>query len=397
MWYAELVRNRNRKDVRMFLLLRDRKGQVAPFMVLVMAVLILAIAATVIIGETGFVRLRMANIADSAVISGASAFCRNLNSMRPLHNQMLYNYITFQTSMLIQSPFLHKATAYAEAIALTALYVEQSYELFDDACDIADAMPKELRTSTYDTALGGALIDEPKPFREVAGVSPYHIEWGDGTPALPDGTSIYSVDTCNEANLYQWNEVGRDQNGVVNYLDYTKYMQRDSNFACKYRALKFSNSGWYNSSTLAYSFNKDKTKFATYPGVIGNSPDESIINAATGERRYDAYLSAQLNNFPDSVDLMPMVMPIVFLYWEWCVICYSFACVYQPCFILPGFTVDPFAWIASVDFNSNYSLTLNRRLPFTRIPFFTRSVDLQHTSRVNINGSIWGGYDFSIQ
>ncbi|MCX5714629.1 MAG: hypothetical protein NT033_07485 [Candidatus Omnitrophica bacterium] len=380
----------------MFLLLRDKNGQIAPFMVLVMAVLILAIAATVIIGETGFTRLRMANIADSALISGASAFCRNLNSMRPIHNQMLYNYITFQTSMLIQSPFLHKATAYAEAAALTALYVEQSYSLFDDACKIADKMPQELRTSAYDTTLGGALIDEPKPFREVSGVTPYH-QVANGVPVLPNGTSIYSVDTCNEANLSNWNEVGRDQNGVVNYLDYTKYLQRDSNFMCKYRALKFGNSGWYNSSSLAYSFNKSKTGFSAYPGLIALSPDETIIDPATGKRKYEAYLSVRLNNFPDSVDIIPMVMPIVFLYWEWCVICYTFACVYQPCFILPGFTVDPFAWIASIDFNSNFSLTLNRRVPFTRIPFFSQSVELQHTSRVNINGSVWSGYDFSIQ
>jgi hypothetical protein len=372
----------------MFMRLRNKDGQIAPFMVLVMGVLILAIAATVLIGETGFVRLRMANIADSALISGASSFCRSLNSIRPLHNKMLMNYISFQTAMLVSSPYLHKANAYAVALALTALYTEQGFELFDQACDIAKAMPKELRTSVYDTTLGGALIDEPKPFLETAG-DPHFM------PPL-------STDTCKAENLVGWNEVGRDpQTKVVNYLNYPKYMQRDSRFVCQYRALKFGNGGWYNSGSLSYFFNKyqkqaesdtGKGEFVTpfVPGTTENQPEQVNFNS---------YLGVRLEDFPDSVDIIPMPMPIIFLYWVWCFVpCGPFCIMYIPCFIAPGFTIDPFSAIASIDFNSNFGLTVNKRIPFHRLPFFSRSVDLEHTSRVNIRGSVWSsGYDFSIQ
>ncbi|MCX5697926.1 MAG: hypothetical protein NTU54_08195 [Candidatus Omnitrophica bacterium] len=370
----------------MFMLLRDRNGQIAPFMVLVMAVLILAIAATMIIGETGFARLRMANIGDSALISGVSAFCRGLNSIRPLHNKMLLNYISLQTALLVASPFIDKIHAYVIAAAWTALTEEQNYNLFDQACTLSDEMPKDLRASVYDTTLGGALIDEPKPFRESSEPA---------TVMHPLGT-----DTCKKENLIGWNEVGRDAKGVVNYVNYPKYMQRDSRFICEYRALKFGNGGWYQNNSISYFFNKGITEARDLPGVMkipfvpGPGP-QATENAMPD---YSSYFGTRLDNFPDSVDIIPMPMVVVFLYYIW-----AFPCPYDwwgpPCIVGVGVGVMPvpFAWIASVNFNSSFGLILNKRMPFTKLPFFSRTVYLQHTGRVNISGSVWSGYDFSIQ
>ena len=335
----------------------NRKAQIAPFMVLVVAVLILAIAATMLIGEAGFQRIRLANIADGTLLSAASNFCQGLNQIRMIHKRMFLNYIQMQV-MLLFSPrancpacapcptfmnFCSKALGYEYAWIESLYGIQTSALLYLQARKIAGGMAKDLRVGLYEGAFGGALVDEPKPFLE--------------------SEVIYDTSS-----------------GRVTGLDYTSYIKRDSHFTETWRNFKSENKeGWYGNDMISYSWNKTQEALA-HPGQF-NTPDPS----------YESYLKVSLQNVPRKVSVKPMPMVLIFF---WCksgaVVCWSF---------IPGFVINPFAWIRKIDIGSNnFGLTLEKRLPFRRFPFFgNRDIDLRHSSRVKIRGSVWTGYEFNME
>ncbi|MDD5731074.1 MAG: hypothetical protein PHN57_08135 [Candidatus Omnitrophica bacterium] len=381
---------------------RDKKhssGQVVPFMILVVAVLILAIAGTMIIGETGFIRLRMANIADAAMISGASAFCRGLNQIRMSHTRMLLNYIQLQTAMLAVGIFPTKWQGYAAATGWGLIGIEQNMALLNQAKDVAKNMAKDLRTSVYDGTFGGALIDEPKPFIWFAGNAGYP-EY----PGLP-------VDTCDPANVTAENYLGEISRGgsgwsprdPIIFINYDKYLKRDSHFTCEYRKLKrkefpydtmLGSEPWYKQDHFSYIFNKKLGHdgvdgFLAYPGVISIvDPPRLDTDASRQGNEFDSYVRAQLSSFPSDVSVDPQFMLIFFLY----------CAKLDPCVPAPGFIPHPYAWIRRVSFGSqNWGLNIQKKVPFTSLPFYGRDVDLEHNTKVRIRGSVWSGYDFQLQ
>lgn len=319
----------------------NQKAQIAPFAILVVVVLILAIAAVMLVGEVGFQRIRLANITDSALVSAASKFCQGLNQIRILHTRMLLNYIQMQATLLFSSPYPSKALGYRDAYLMNLYGIQSNYDLFNQANNTAEDMAKDLRVSLYETAFGGALVDEPKPFLE--------------------------------------SEVTRDANSRVIGLDYDRYTQRDSHFTSTYRSFKSGNrTNWYRNNLLSYSFNKSKDRVLAGPGSL------SAGEPASG---YESHLRVEMGDVPEDISVRAQRMVAVFFY----------CAPHKGCWV-PGFVIHPWAWINRIDIGSDsFGLNVQKHLTFSRLPFFPREVDLNQRSRVRIRGSVWSGYEFRLE
>jgi len=333
--------------------LMRNSGQVTPFMTLVIAVLLLAIAATMLIGEVGFQRIRLANVDDSALISGTSGFCRSLNQIRMLHTRMLLNYLQLQVALLMGSPWPSKNAGYAAALGWSLIGIEMNMEMKAQADTIAEDMPKNLRVGLYDSILGGALVDEPKPFLEEE-------------------------------------EIERDPNtGRIIKIDYDKYLNRDSHFTLLLRDFKKGTGDfagnphagkdkWYKNNLLSYSFNKTKEKVLAQPGELSIG-EPSMEN-------FESYLRTKLDSIPSNVSVECQMMVLIFFY------CTPKGCWY------PGFIPHPCAWIRRIDMDSNnFGVEVKKSIPFRRLPFFPRDVELAHKNRIRVNGSVWTGFDFRME
>lgn len=407
-------------------ILFNKKGQIAPFMVLIMAVLILAIAATIFIGEAGFNRLRVANVTDGALITATSAFARNLNRIRQIQKGtggLQVTYIGLQTFLATRIsicqckqppcwyvpllPFMGcPMFGVWENIwspMIQPMFYLSMYnldKLYKSAVDIADNMPEELRSSLYDSSFGGGLIDEPRPFFEGGDCFSGEIdEAGNRIPVYcPNG-----------------DEVLKDEHGRTVGLNYEAYAKRDSQFAEQYREYKKSAGSWYDNNTLSYSFNKsleledtgssepgNKQKVKC-PGQINkgyptaNCPDDS-------QKEYESYLKVDLDKVPKRVKVEPL--PMVLLYfWQLPI---TFPCYVPPyesysacyCQTWPAFIPVPKGWIRNIDINTglSYGLTVQKKMPFKLFPLLNqKSPELKQRSKVRIKGSFSSGYDFKLE
>jgi hypothetical protein len=338
----------------------NRKAQITPFMILVIVVLILAIAATMLIGEVAFQRIRLANIADSAVVSVASGFCRTLNQIRILHTKMFLNHITMQSMLLFESPWpsaycdFSGASAKVRAWAACLPTLQQNASLYFKARSVAGDAAKDLRSSLYDIAFGGALVDEPEPFEQSEVIY-------DNVTGAPVG------------------------------VNYTRYINRlntnQTTFVQKFRQFKNTEKAqWYTHPKIAYSWNK---------AIVGSFIPGKLTNNGLPDNSYDSYLIVNLQNVPSKVSVSPMPMVAIYIYIKW-----------KPCFPpgtccphpFPGFIFNPFAWIRKISINNNsFGLTLKKSIPFRRLPFFSRDVLLTHKNNLRIKGGVWTGYDFRME
>ena len=313
-----------------------KKAQIAPFLVLIIVILILSIAATVLIGELGFQRTRISNIADSALISGASSLCLTCNQIRLIHNQLFLNYISLQAMALAHlayGPWSSKIHLWLASLH----YLYQAEEMFDQAEELAEVGTKNLRVSLYDSCFGGALIDEPKPFLET--------------------------------------EVIREPTGKIR-LDYESYLKRDSQFTLAYRNFKKNNSKWYESNLLSYSFNKTRDKVLNHPGYL---------NIGEPDPKYESFLKVRFHDIPKKISVRPQGMFVFSVCW------------YGP-FIAPCFVYLPWAWIRRINVDRrSFGMEITKRIPLSKFPFFGRDIDLSHTSRARIRGSVWEGFEFSLE
>ncbi len=380
---------------------KTRIGQTAVFMVLLMAVIILAIAGTKFIGDLGFIRLRIANIADSALISGASAFCRGLNQIRISHTSMLYNYINLQAKMLSRV-WPTKYSGYAYAIGYDLYGIKLNEDILKNARAVAKDMTKELRVSMYDAIIGGALVEEPKPFIEDRAQS---LGAGATPPAF---SGLMSDDTC-DALPDGWNEIGRFPDGRLRWIDYKRYLFRDSHITCEYRRLKKGTgiyeapvSGelvggkdiWYLSTSIAYLYNKGLARSQATPGkfisdtTAGLKPADFNALIPSGDPEslaYDSYVKADMLNLPTEVKIRAQPMVILFFYLD------------ADGVVRPGFVPHPCAWISSVSFgNSTFGMKVAKFTPKWKLPFFQRNILLENENKVRIKGNIWIGYDFQM-
>ena len=312
------------------------------FMILIIVILLLAIAASYVVGEASFQKVRVINVLDSILISEASELCRSLNMVRQIHNAMFLNYLSTQVAVLAVS-FDECPDVWAKVLAIVAVPFFQNAQLASQAEEIVEESGEGIRGDIYDACLGG-LVDEPTPFLE--------------------------------------SEIIKDKSGRIIGIDYKKYLERveeeGSVFEKNYLEFKKTHSNWYKYAKLTYYFNKSKQKVLEREGVL--LPEDNLPNY-----NYESYVRVNLREVPTDVDISTQTMPLIFF------------CLVKG-IPIPQVLPFPNAWIRRVELDTNYiRAQVEKYISFKRFSLFPKEVTLTHAARIRIRGSIWSGYDFVLE
>ncbi len=387
--------------------MRNTSGQISPFLILVIGVLVLAIGATAMIGEAAFTRIRLANTADGAVVSGAAGLCRTLNQIRLISlggGGMLVNHVALQAHLLLKRSICPCNGAtwlawryYGEP--LTSGFVINSllsaYNLNKEAERLGDNAPRDLRISLYESAFGTGIVDEPKPFLDTGGKTVHRTN--PRTGQLEAYGDWFDADDEVLNTLDEYRKAQRDgyANAKVEGLNYERYVQRKSNFTLSMLAYKKANQSWWRTDQLSYAYHKSKDRIksannrenAACKGVV-TTTDPGAVRVCGQDP--EAYFSTEFLNVPTKVDVdaQPMVL---FYLWIKIIPTYPNGCY---CIPLPGFLVNPWAWLRKVEVNhKTFGMNVSKRTPFETVPIYGRRVTQGSSAGVNIRGSVWSGFE----
>lgn len=136
-----------------------RDGQVAPFMIAIIVVLIMALMVTVNIGKVGFTKTNTANAADAGALAGSVMHANTLNSLADTNTAMIAEYLSTQAIFLVPAPICTEWVKFISYLAFVAAQTAQ-YIL---AWQNAEKGYEEARNSAKQFAFMNAGIDEPKP------------------------------------------------------------------------------------------------------------------------------------------------------------------------------------------------------------------------------------------
>ncbi len=100
-----------------------KKGQLAPFFIAILAVLIIAVFVTVNIGKISLIKTHTANAADAGTLTGSSIMAQTFNTQAVMNATMEVQYLTFWLSIFASFTFAYgqlsaAQSAAAESIAL---------------------------------------------------------------------------------------------------------------------------------------------------------------------------------------------------------------------------------------------------------------------------------------
>ncbi|MCM8796049.1 MAG: hypothetical protein NC928_05155 [Candidatus Omnitrophica bacterium] len=372
----------------------NRKAQVAPFMSLVLVAVILAIGATMLIGELVYQKIHLNNVVDSALISAGADLARSLNLIRQIHFRLLLNHIRLQAMLLARGVWPSKGSAKLFAFG----YIEginRGRQLYGQAKVIAQDMPKEIRSMLFERILGG-LVDEPKAFTYKQG-RPGELDY----EKYLDTDSPFQVTFRNHKKSYKeshkkdWKDWWEED--IYSYSWHRqavpKCAVRNNHGKCvKYVCAEPPNT---------VSENCQRIKYEIKPGVL--KVGEEPAREAEGER-FAAYLKVALDNAPRQIYVKAQKMVLFFLY----------QCGKSVC---PGFLPNPYAWISRLSVSPSNVFGVNvRQMPLRVFPYFLPEIperkegesdeeyqarleeyykkrELKQESKINITGGIWSGYD----
>lgn len=135
-----------------------KKGQITPFMIAVIVILLIVTMITVNLGKISMTRTHTANAADAGALAGASTMANGLNAIKDLSTTMFMETVTVQA--ILASCMLSCPHAWAAWWAHLVLQLSQialaQLKMIPDTMDAADEAAKQL-------AFSNAGIDEAKP------------------------------------------------------------------------------------------------------------------------------------------------------------------------------------------------------------------------------------------
>lgn len=135
-----------------------KKGQITPFLIAVIVILLSAIMLTVNVGKVSMTKTNTANAADAGALAGASIMATTLCGIKDTSTNMYMETVTVQAILI--SCMLPCGGAMALWAAHLALQISQvaliQFQTIPDAMDAADDSAKQL-------AFSNAGIDEAKP------------------------------------------------------------------------------------------------------------------------------------------------------------------------------------------------------------------------------------------
>jgi len=135
-----------------------REGQIAPFMIAIIVVLIMALMVTVNIGKVGITKTHTANAADAGALAGSTMHANTLNSLADTNTAMIAEYLGTQVVFLVP---IGICFAWARYIAYLAFVAAQTTQ-YILAWVNADKGYKEAENAAKQYAFMNAGIDESK-------------------------------------------------------------------------------------------------------------------------------------------------------------------------------------------------------------------------------------------
>lgn len=136
-----------------------RDGQIAPLMIAIIVILIMAIMVTVNIGKIGLTKTHTANAADAGALAGSTTHANTLNYLADINTQMIAEYLSTAVIFVIPAPIETETARYfafwAFFIAQTAQFV-LAWSNGDQGYEDAESLAKQF-------AFMNAGIDEAKP------------------------------------------------------------------------------------------------------------------------------------------------------------------------------------------------------------------------------------------
>ncbi len=312
------------------------KAQIVPLMIILIAILILAIPATIMIGEVGLQRVRLVNTVDSTLISAGSEVCLAFNQIRLVNKGLYEGFWTTQCALWFGGIWLTKSPP----ITMATVGITTAYSKFLQAKEVASNLSEQidLQGFLYDRCFESGLIDELNSFEET--------------------------------------EVKRDKGGKIVKLLYDEYYKRKAPFPKEYENFKKKEGvNWKKHNTLRYSFNKNVKR-------DGNTKKpmraDGVMNLGAELPEYDSYVQVELVDMPSEPISIKMKMRII-----------AFSFLYatpKPPWVMPCFVPHPWAWIRKIELNfgsgNNFRVSVTKKTPL----FGGRSVKLRHSNNIEIDG-----------
>lgn len=133
-----------------------RKGQVTPFLIAIIVILLIAIMATVNLGKISLTRTATSNAADAGALAGASTMANGLNAIGDISDGMLADYIATQAILASCRVNCGKVMIiYAAHLASQLALYAYTRKIASDTLEQAESSAKQL-------AFSNAGIDEGK-------------------------------------------------------------------------------------------------------------------------------------------------------------------------------------------------------------------------------------------
>ena len=189
----------------------NRKGQLAPFMLAVIVILLIAIMVTVNLGKISLTKTNTANAADAGALAGASTMANGLNAIKDISAQMFADYIATQVALRAGTCRMQCWQAWIIYI----MHLVSEIALYAYARKIARDTLKQAKESSLQLAFSNAGITEAKP-RECKSRAP------DGSCAEQESWEDW---TTRDSPFEQWMQSGGYASGSYSWPAPKKYGQ----------------------------------------------------------------------------------------------------------------------------------------------------------------------------
>lgn len=143
--------------MRIFIKSNKEKGQIAPFLIAVIVILLTAMMVTVNLGKISMTKTHTSNAADAGALAGASTMANGLNAIADISDQMLADYLIAVAILGSCKLQCSKAwTTYGAHVASQLALWGYANSVAGDTLEEAEVMAKQM-------AFSNAGIDETKP------------------------------------------------------------------------------------------------------------------------------------------------------------------------------------------------------------------------------------------
>lgn len=178
-----------------------KKGQITPFLIAVIVILLSAIMLTVNVGKVSMTKTHTANAADAGALAGATDMANGLNAIKDISNAMFAAYLTAQIVLYMCLPHCVIAKVfYATHVAAQGVLLAKAIMTASDTLGTAEKDGLRL-------AFSNAGIDEAKQ-------------------RLPGET--YEAWLTRKSNFEEWMDRKDWTTGNYTWQDPTKYGQASS-------------------------------------------------------------------------------------------------------------------------------------------------------------------------